>query len=53
MCKLEKTLLSQLDHCYSYSEKLELLNTAYLKAKTTDEENLILSMINKLKFWGR
>jgi hypothetical protein len=37
----------------NYIETLEYLNGLYLKAKTSSDEEIILSLIESLKAWGK
>ena len=46
-------ILKKIDKLNSYSEKLEYLNGQFLKAKTVEQETIILDMIEQLKQWGK
>ena len=44
-------ILKKIDRLSSFYEKLEYLNTLFLKAKNKEDEDLILKMIEELKFY--
>jgi hypothetical protein len=46
-------ILNKLDRANGFSEKLEILNKEFLRAKTRNEEDVILDMIERLKFFGK
>jgi len=48
----KNSILKKIDHMYGYTEKLEYLNGLFLKAKTTEDEEMILEMIEQLKLYG-
>lgn len=48
-----KRMLKEIDTMSSYTEKLEYLNDQFLKAKTKNEEGMILELIEQLKFYGK
>lgn len=50
--KKEK-ILKKIDSLYGYTEKIEYLNSMFLKAKNSNEENMILEMIKQLQFFGK
>lgn len=53
MDKFKKRLLTKIDNLQGFYAKLEFLNNQFLKAKTEEQENVILEMIEQLKFWGK
>lgn len=52
MKNFESRLLKKIDSLYGYTEKLEYLNGQFLKAKTKEQENIILKMVDQLNQWG-
>jgi hypothetical protein len=53
MDKFKKRLLTKIDNLQGFYAKLEFLNNQFLKTKTEEQENIILEMIEQLKFWGK
>jgi len=45
-------ILSKIDRLDTYTEKLEYLNGLFLKAKTLQDEILILKLLDQLHHWG-
>lgn len=49
--KFRTNLLNKLDNLSTF-EKIEFLNSKFLKAKTIAQEFIILELINQVKIWG-
>jgi hypothetical protein len=49
----KSNIIAKIDKLTGYYDKLEYLNGCFLKAKTTEQEEMILQMIEQLKFFGR
>lgn len=49
----QESILKKIDNMTSFNEKLEYLNGLFLKAKKAKDEEMLLDMIEQLKFWGR
>lgn len=47
--KFKKSLLKKIDNAGSRYQKVEILNNAFLKAKSRSKEQLILEMLDGLK----
>ena len=45
-------ILAKLDSLPTFSQKLEYLNILFSQAKTEKAEEMILEMIERLKYWG-
>lgn len=46
-------ILNRIDKMIGYYEKLEFLNGQYLRAVTAEEEDLIMGMLEQLKFYSK
>ena len=50
---MKELLLKKLDSLVGFNAKLELLNNAYLDAKSAKDEKVVLKLIDGLKFIGQ
>lgn len=49
----KQRILKKIDKMHSYNEKLEYLNSEYLKSKSLTDDSDIMEMIKELKEWGQ
>tara|TARA_R110000851_G_scaffold226403_2_gene379075 strand:+ start:1928 stop:2080 length:153 start_codon:yes stop_codon:yes gene_type:complete len=50
---MKELLLKKIDNLQGFEAKLELLNNAYLDAKSFKDERIILKLIDGLKNFGQ